>query len=147
MTFISSNTLVLHVTEWYIFTVKEDYITQQSPYSKICFRWYERIHVNGKGEKHTWRCKCWLLVIGKGWLRVWIVIFSLRVANLRIAAFIKLMKVGAECWQEPLWSTVYPRLPSLFLSSITTAPYLQLKLWFLNIKVPLKCNNRSKIQS
>lgn len=78
--------------------------------------------------KCTWRCKRWLSVIGRGWLRVWIVIFLLCVASLRIAAFIKLIKVGAACWQELLCSTVYPKLPSSFWSSITIAPYLHVTM-------------------
>lgn len=77
-----------------------------------------------RNAEHTCRWRCWLCVIGRGWLRVWIVIFLSREASLRIAAFTKLIKVGAACWQELLCSTVYPKLPSSLWLSITTAPYL-----------------------
>lgn len=73
---------------------------------------------------HTWCCRCWLFVIGSGWLRVWIVLFLSETASLRIAELIKFIYVGAACWQVLLCSTVYPRLPSSFGLSITTAPYL-----------------------
>lgn len=77
-------------------------------------------------SNRTWRCRCWLSVNGRGWLRVVIVIFSLAVASLRIAELITLINVGAACWQVLLCRTVYPILPSSVWLSITIAPYLHL---------------------